>query len=410
MYTGAHRYPIYLFIGTFILLLISCKPDAKKQDANILKVDCFLQSQEHIGNLMDNTQINDALQTIQVLNNDSLKMIYYNKIAYMLAEQPDTTFFYIASKRGLSIAERRKDSSAIADSNWNYGIHYLKRNLYNKSYAHYQQAHSFFHERNDYYAGKMLYNMAYIRSKIKDYTGSEILLFQAIPIFKKLNKNKQLYFCYNLLGTIYDELQEYDNALKHYEKALDFLNKVNDKYLYEQDIQNNIGLLYQKKGRQKQAIELFDKALSQKDLKKLDPALYARIIDNRAYSLYLLNENSRLPDEFLTALHIRDSIWHEPGILMSHIHLSSYFLKHQDTAIALQHAIQAYTLSKQLHLNRDALTALLLLAEIKPSKKENYLREHIKLTDSLNQEERKVRDKFTRIQFETDSYIEKTTN
>ena len=63
-------------------------------------------------------------------------------------------------------------------------------------------------------------------------------------------------------------------------------------------------------------------------------------------------------------------------------------------------------LSKDIRNNRDILASLKLLSVIDKVNTDSYLNEYISLTDSLQQQERKVRNKFTRIQFETDEYIQ----
>ena len=81
-------------------------------------------------------------------------------------------------------------------------------------------------------------------------------------------------------------------------------------------------------------------------------------------------------------------------------------MEHQDSLLAVQHARQAFQMGKVLELNRDALNALLLLAKADSRNRETYLSQHIALNENLNQEERRVRDKFTRIAYETETYIE----
>jgi signal transduction histidine kinase len=58
--------------------------------------------------------------------------------------------------------------------------------------------------------------------------------------------------------------------------------------------------------------------------------------------------------------------------------------------------------------NRDKLETLLLLAKVDRKNSNIYLEEYVHLNDSLQNEDRKVRNKFTRIRFETDEYIEET--
>tara|TARA_R100000306_G_scaffold43896_1_gene42148 strand:- start:4653 stop:6563 length:1911 start_codon:yes stop_codon:yes gene_type:complete len=370
-------------------------------------VDSLLQKvkYETIDTLKIKT-LQHAFEAANSITQDSAKLIAYTKLGYAAATERDSTLFLKTSTIGYRLAEKLRDTLAMADIHWNYGMYYLSQSDYERSYIHYHNAWQFFENRNDYYAGKMLYNMAYITGRIKDYTGAEKLLFEAIPIFERLKKDKQLYYCYNHLGAIYENLKEYDEALLHYQMALDYLEHVTPATLYLQDTRNNIGLLYQKLGQQQTAIALFTKALKTPNLYAIDPALYARLLDNKTYSRFLQGNSTEIEKSFLKALHIRDSLHHTAGQLVSHLHLARFYLQQQDSTKAFAYAQQAYTLGSETLLRRDALRALLLLAEIRPEQKAPYLKKHIALTKAIQAEERQVRQKFTKIQFETERYIE----
>lgn len=87
----------------------------------------------------------------------------------------------------------------------------------------------------------MLYSMAFIKGRYKDYNGSEVLNIKAIEIFKKLKKNKFLYYSYNHLASLQNDIQKHDKALFYYEIALEFYEKVKNKQRYYQATLNNIG-------------------------------------------------------------------------------------------------------------------------------------------------------------------------
>ena len=74
--------------------------------------------------------------------------------------------------------------------------------------------------KNNFYSGRLLLNMAIIQTDLKDYTGSEITTFKAIALLKPLNKYDQLYRCYNNLGIIFNELEDFDQALIYHDEAL----------------------------------------------------------------------------------------------------------------------------------------------------------------------------------------------
>ena len=71
-------------------------------------------------------------------------------------------------------------------------------------------------------------------------------------------------------------------------------------------------------------------------------------------------------------------------------------------------ANEALELADQVENNRDKLETLLLLSKVDKKNSNKYLNEYVHFNDSLYVEERKIRNKFTRIRFETDEYIEET--
>lgn len=371
------------------------------------KIDSLISSG---GNNNDSVQVIENLQeailATNSLQHDSLRMVYYNKIAFRAATKGDSTLFLKSSAAGLRLARLRRDSIALGYAHWNYGMYYLNGKRYDSSYAHYRRAFKWFEHRNNFYAGKMLYNMAFISGRLKDYTLSEMLLYKAIKLFEAENKYTQLYLCYNHLGVIYKNLEEYSEALAYYEKARNYWEKSEKHPLYLFDLLNNIGVVNQKIGNQEEALKSFDAALGHRELKKMDPALYARVIDNRAYSLMLEGETENPLQEFHKALKVRDSIGNEEGRVMSYMHLARYYLKLGEMDSAKKNATIAFEIAHKINLRRDALESLLLLAKANPEEQLYYLQEHIKLNEQLNKEERGIRNKFARIQFETESYID----
>ncbi|MFO7674669.1 MAG: histidine kinase, partial [Lutibacter sp.] len=82
--------------------------------------------------------------------------------------------------------------------------------------------------------------------------------------------------------------------------------------------------------------------------------------------------------------------------------------KYADTVKALINAEEAHKLAQEVSNNRDVLASLLLLSNLDTKNASHYFKNYADLSESLQTEERKIRDKFTRIRFETDEYIEKT--
>ena len=135
------------------------------------------------------------------------------------------------------------------------------------------------------------------------------------------------------------------------------------------------------------------------------PSLYAKLIDNRAFCVFLSGQDKEVYPAYLEALKIRQKIDSKSGLVVSRKHLSYYFLRKGDSLKAYNEAKTAYDISNSLGMNRDILESLSLLSLTDPKHGTQYMSSYIALNDSLLHEERKIRDKFTRIQFETENYI-----
>ncbi|NNG11572.1 MAG: sensor histidine kinase, partial [Arenibacter sp.] len=101
-----------------------------------------------------------------------------------------------------------------------------------------------------------------------------------------------------------------------------------------------------------------------------------------------------------------DSIGDHRGLALTNFQIAEYYLGKQDTTMALEYAQNAKNISEQTSNNRRLLESLELIAKLDPINSSQYTQEYIKLNDSLLAEERAARNKFTRIRFETDEFIE----
>lgn len=328
-----------------------------------------------------------------------------SRIAYQYFNLGDTTSFKKINEEALKLSEKIKDTFSIADIHWSYGDFYKALDKYDTSYRHYYIALENFKKlKKEYESARMLYSMAYIKGRYRDYIGSEILTFEAIKIFKKLNKYKWLYTSYNHLGMLQQDIKEYDKSLLYYHKSLEYFSKVKNKKNVYFGSYNNIGNIYKDQKLYKKAIDAYNKDLN----KKIKPLHYAALIDNKAHTKLLLNDTSNVRKNLYKALSIRDSLENKTAILASKIHISDYYKYIKDTTKALQYAKEANSLAKELKNGGDYLTTLKQLANLDKQNSKKYLDRYIVFNDSLISAERRIQNKFTRIEFETDEYIEET--
>src|SRR5690606_1919330 len=90
------------------------------------------------------------------------------------------------------------------------------------------------------------------------------------------------------------------------------------------------------------------------------------------------------------------------GMIISNIRIAEYFLSLKDSGSAHEYVSSANAIAKDIKEYSYQLETLLLLSQTDKKQEGKHLREYIRLNDSINNEERKEREKFARIAFETD--------
>jgi signal transduction histidine kinase len=173
---------------------------------------------------------------------------------------------------------------------------------------------------------------------------------------------------------------------------------------------NNMGYVYLSLKNYKQAKINFEKGLKEENLFVDKPKLYAMLLDNLAYAKFKLNESEGLPYQFYRALKIRDSLHLTSGVIINKTHLSEYFASKNDTFKAVQYAKQALALSRSTNRLRSILEALKQMEDVDPKNASKYSKEYILINDRLQKAERKMGEKFSRIEYETDEIKVENTN
>lgn len=339
--------------------------------------------------------------------NDSLKSKYFSKISYYYSVLGDSLQFRRSNKIALKLSEKMKDSNALANNHWDLAYFLEDIAVEDSAYYHFSQAEKIFKAlKNDYSRARVLYNMALVQASVKDYTSSEITTIEAIELFKPLKKDYNLYMCYNNLGSVTNALNEYDKALEYYGKSLFYLDKSDKSNLNRFNVINNIGKVYHDKGQYRKALESFEQVISADSLYNKDARLYSIALSNYANSKNRLGDTIGVLSLLKKALKIKDSINDTKSLATTYYEIAEYYLSKKDTAMALQYAQNSKTISEQTSNNLRVLESLELMAKVDPENSSKYTQEYIKLNDSLIREERSTRNKFTRIRFETDEFIE----
>jgi signal transduction histidine kinase len=268
----------------------------------------------------------------------------------------------------------------------------------------------FLRKKDSLSLGKNYLDKAFVQVFESDYANCELSSIQALNYYKNQGKWQKEYDAFNLVGVCSNELKNYDNALIYHNKALDHVNKHEEisksKTHYRSSTLNNIGYVYLNLSNYKQAINSFNQALAEKNLLSDNPYVYSAIIDNLAYAKFKIGDQSNLPELFFKSLRIREKNKLYSGIIANKIHLSEFYSEKKDTVNSQKFAKEALMLAKTTKVSGDLLGSLKQLSLVENRNASSYSKEYIKISDSIQIEERKSKDKFARIAFETDEIIQ----
>ncbi|GAA3589159.1 ATP-binding protein [Flavivirga amylovorans] len=357
---------------------------------------------------------------------DSTILLSNERIAFVNLLKNNYGISIKLNRENLKLAHKINDSVSIAYTSsqlaYCYSLIGKQKDsafyYYNKSFSQYKKLNK---------TGSAIWelnNIACLQSDIRDYTSSEKTLIKAINLSKSLPDNNKKYYhlasLYNIIGLNSKNQKSYDKSIEYYDKALLINNKLSDDYEINGYIKKeenylyakiNLAEVYSKKKDYKKALSIHEELLKDKNLLKKDPLAYAAIINNKAYTLFLAKNNNirYIESLFSEAYKINDSLNALYEIAAGGNDMAEFYhvINKKDSALILSK--KSYKIGKDIKNYSEVSRALLMLSKIEEGEiGKQYLYEHIKLNDSLLNVERASRNKFARIQYETDNYIDET--
>jgi signal transduction histidine kinase len=410
------KYSFILFF--FLILLVGCtnKNNSKQgitSSEDSLSSYLSLANDDRLPLEFKQKYNRKAFEIIIDQQNDSINKANLFKIANRYYNMSDWKGYFETSKLLLERSSNSNDMANMAKAYTYLGDYYGAKTISDSAFYCYFKAEKIYLKLNDNYnLATTLLNKANLQYNEMDLFESEISVFKALRKIKKENNNDLLYEAYNLLGVLYNEREEYDKALEYHNKALMSLydKSIPLDFQYKATSLNNIGYVYLNLKNYKQAKIHFQEGLKQENLFLNKPKLYAMLLDNLAYAKFKLNETEQLPEQFYRALKIRDSLKITSGIISSKSRLSQYFAVKKDTFRAVQYAKQALALARSTNRLRSILESLKQMGAVNPKNASIYSKEYILINDRLQKAERKMGEKFSRIEYETDEIKVENTN
>ncbi|AWG21034.1 sensor histidine kinase [Flavobacterium faecale] len=397
-----------LLVFTLILICCSKKKEVRNFENPIhdsvssyfvLSDDQTLSKNERFG------ANSKALEIVLSQKNDSIHRVSLVRIAnrfYNLNSLPSyESTVRVLMKESIDA----KDSLYLAKSYSYLGDYYAEILQQDSAYSFYFKAEKLFSALDDHYnLGRTRFNKANLLYFLNDYTGSESAVFNALRVIKG-KEGKDLYFdCFNLLGIIYNDLGEHKKAIEFNKKAFNSIDdKVNNPIGQPRAMSlNNMGLVYQFMKDHKKALFYFEKGLKEKNLLLNQPSVYAMLLDNLAYSRFKVGSSKNVINFFFKALKVREEYDLQNGVVVSKMHLSEFYDYNKNRSKAIQFAKEALHTARGMNIKRSVLAPLKQLSIIDPPNAAAYSSEYLHISDSVHLAERKIGEKFTRIEYETD--------
>lgn len=404
------KYKLRFFVLFYFFLFFSCNTQTK-ETTKYERVDSllFVFNKEPIKSEKKKIlgKIHNEIKTQDL---DSVSLLYYEKLTDKAFEIEDFEFYYELYNEIEKKAIIAKDTLTLIETECNKATYFLIKYDYNNTYYYLNKAEKLsLSSKNKKFLSFIYTNKAKILDAYKNHILAESFAFKSLNYIddRKGKADEYLYESYMTISKCLFYQNKLDESLIYYLKTLEVAYKLKDDLYYKSNIAhtlNDIASIYIKKKNFNKAIAYINSGLAIDNFKKTDQNIFCYLTNNLGYSKLNLNDNTA-KKHFIESLEIAKQTKNIFAINTSNLYLSEYYLKYNNIPKAFFHANEVLQATDKNKLNDDKLKALLLLAKANPNEATNYFENYQKLSDRLINNERLTRDKFARIEFETNEII-----
>jgi len=401
---------ILVIIGA-LLIVFSCERNNTSIPTS-RKIEKLLENGEDLS-LPDTTRESfvDSVYT-EIVNhkNDSLNRYFYRRTAVEYYDLNKYSKSLRSSKKVFDLAREANDTLSMARASYFSGLSYYERANNDSAFAAYRQAEKLYLTLDDPGTlGVIVLYKAYIYYNNDEYVLCESEAIKALRLLLESNNSVDIYKCYNLIATALDGQDNSEEAISYFQMAFDQLDKFKEQGFSDADIEsfkascyNNMGGAYVKNSQYDKAIAIYKDALAFKQIKAANPLLYSKLLHSLAYARLKRGDKKEVLNLFYQSLKIKDSLKNKTGIVASYMGIGEFFLAQKDTANAIKYFKHAYTDANTIHNSINVLNSLKFLADYDTKNSSFYSGKYIQVNDSLQKKARLTRNKFARIEYETD--------
>ena len=311
------------------------------------------------------------------------------------------------TRKILESAALAKDTIDIARANYYLGDTYeiAKKD---SAYYYYLEAEKLYRIKGEKEGiARMLFNKAYILFYEGNYVESEIELAEALKLLIGTDKSDLLYSAYTLMGANMERLEEFDEAIKYYSLAQNLLptlekdnSNFDNQYNYRIVLGVNIANIYEQQEQYDKAISELEKLLTP-EIRSTWPSEYSKALSNLAYSKMKIGDISQVEEMFLEALRISEKFSNNSETLYKLNNLGEFYLISGDTLQARNYLKRSLQIGEEIRNGDEIKIALKLLAKADSENAPKYESRYLFLSDSLAKAQRKNRNKYAKIEYET---------
>lgn len=393
----------------FTFILLSCN---NKETSNSKSISVLFEKNKNLSQQYKNNYLDSIFLESNEITNDSTKLKTLFEIAAEYYYLENNTSSLKVSKEAYTTSVILKDSINIGRALYYIGDCYLDFQK-DSAYYYYKESEKIFRKiNNSDRLAKVLYNKAYLLYYEGNYVESEIEVIKALNLLKNEKNLLYQYRCYSLQGSNLLELGEYDKALEYFDLSAAVLNKMKkndtDKdTFYDYEITNTIDLCtaYDKKGKYSESIKLLKEVIKKGNFINYSKLHYS-VLGNLAYSLMKNNQYEESRKYFVESIKLANNKNDKLGYLYKIIDYGEYHLLTKDTLKAQKLFNEALILSKKLKNGKEILKSLDFLSVADKTNASSYKTEYIRINDSIIKKQRENREKFARIEYETEKVEE----
>ena len=399
-----------LFLFLFLIVTSKSFSQSKKQLDSINK---YYTLSENVDLDLDK-RLKYALNSLKFakkIDIDSINLRVQRNLSLIYFFDERYKKYVSLNRENYHLALKLNDTVALTVASSNLGSYYSYNQQNDSAYFFYSKALEYYGPKEiSQNKAEALYYLADIQQLGRAYIGAEEDAFKAIMILNRLPKTEDrldLYWSlYNLLAINSEKLIDYDKALEYYEKSITYAKEMDNGFINEVFSTNNKANIFRLIGDYPKAIELFNELLPlKKEYNDKDPTFYPAIITNIAKTQFESGnyDYDSVEKSFEKAYKTAKELDDEFTKMAVSSELAKFYLKYNKKDLVIKYGNEALTISNKISNNEYKMDVLLTLSDVYDSDKGKLLlREHIRISDSLEIETRAVGNKFARVKYESD--------